>query len=83
MSNLQILARRCPVMGKAIAIQSAKRGSGGLNCALGGTRSYGGKAKFHTSRVQRASVAPDVVRHDNECEQKRVLKHALDKLISN
>ena len=66
MSNLQVLARRCPVMGKAIAVQSAKGGHGTLNGVFGGTRAYGGKAKIHTSRVHHASVAPDLVRNDND-----------------
>ncbi|KAL6713195.1 5-aminolevulinate synthase, mitochondrial [Lecanora helva] len=69
MSNLQVLARRCPVMGKALAVQSAKNGKCGLSGVFGGVRAYGGcgtKAKIHTSRAHQASVAPDVVRRNND-----------------
>ncbi len=59
MSNLQVLARRCPVMGKAMNAQSAKNGTIPLNGVFGGVRAYGGKAKIHTSRPQKASVASD------------------------
>lgn len=62
MSNLQVLARRCPVMGKAINVQAAKTGTTPLNGVFGGVRAYGGKAKIHTSRHQKASVASDVLR---------------------
>jgi 5-aminolevulinate synthase len=44
MSNLQVLARRCPVMGKALAVQSARHGA-----ILGGV--YGGASAvkaYHT-----------------------------------
>lgn len=64
MSNLQVLGRRCPVMGKAMAVQSAKTGHCALNGAFGGSRAYGGKAKIHTSRSHQASVAPDVVKRE-------------------
>lgn len=64
MSNLQVLGRRCPVMGKAMAIQSAKTGHCALAGAFGGVRAYGGKAKLHTSRVRQAAVAPDIVRRE-------------------
>lgn len=62
MSNLQVLARRCPVMGKAMNAQAAKTGTNPLNGVFGGVRAYGGKAKIHTSSPQKASVAPDTVR---------------------
>ncbi len=68
MSNLQVLARRCPVMGKAIAVQSAKTSNNPLNGVFGGVRAYGGKAKIHTSRVRHAQVAPDVLK----CESSRM-----------
>jgi len=64
MSNLQVLGRRCPVMGKAMAIQSAKAGRCALDGAFGGVRAYGGKTKIHTSRARQAAVAPDVVRRE-------------------
>ena len=62
MSNLQVLARRCPVMGKAIKVQATKTGTIPLNGVFGGARAYGGKAKIHTSRPQKASVASDMLR---------------------
>ncbi len=63
MSNLQVLARRCPVMGKALTVQSAKNGNNALNGVFGGTRAYtSGKAKIHTSRAHQASVEPEVIR---------------------
>ena len=64
MSNLQVLARRCPVMGKAMAVQSAKTGQCGLNGVFGGTRAYGGKAKIHTTGKQHASVASNMMRRE-------------------
>ena len=65
MSNLQVLARRCPVMGKAMAVQGAKPSSNPLNGVFGGVRAYGGKAKIHTSRARHAQVAPDVLKREN------------------
>lgn len=65
MSNLQTIARRCPVMGKALAIQTAKGGKAGLGgvAALGAIRAFSGKAKvatgkarIHTTRQEKASV---------------------------
>ncbi|KAK0512588.1 hypothetical protein JMJ35_004605 [Cladonia borealis] len=64
MSNLQVLARRCPVMGKAMAVQGAKTSSNPLNGVFGGVRAYGGKAKIHTSRARHAQVAPDVLKRE-------------------
>lgn len=61
MSNLQALARRCPVMGKAMAVQSAKTGKPGLGGVFGGARAYNSKAKLHTTRVQQATVGSDVI----------------------
>ena len=66
MSNLQILARRCPVMGKALAVQSAKNGNAALGGVFGGVRAYGGKARLHTTRIQHATVGNDVLRPDND-----------------
>ena len=63
MSNLQVLARRCPVMGKAMAAQSAKTGHPGLGGVFGGVRAYGGKAKLHTTRTQYATVDGETVPH--------------------
>lgn len=61
MSNLQLLARRCPIMGKAMAVQTAKTGNPGLCGAFGGVRAYGGKAKLHTTRNHYATVDSDTV----------------------
>ena len=66
MSNLQMLARRCPVMGKAMAVQATKTGKCGLNGVFGGTRAYGGKAKIHTTRAQHASVADATLRREQQ-----------------
>ena len=65
MSNLQVLARRCPIMGKAMAVQSAYTVNAALGGAFGGSRaygSYGGKAKLHTSRAREATVGAGVLR---------------------
>ncbi|CAF9922791.1 MAG: mitochondrial 5-aminolevulinate synthase [Heterodermia speciosa] len=61
MSNLQLLARRCPIMGKAMAVQTAKTGNPALCGAFGGVRAYGGKAKLHTTRYNYATVDNDTV----------------------
>lgn len=55
MSKLQLLGHRCPVMGKAMAVQLAKHGaaaSAGFRAFSGNART--GKAKIHTSRQQEA-----------------------------
>ncbi|KFY90301.1 hypothetical protein V500_05207 [Pseudogymnoascus sp. VKM F-4518 (FW-2643)] len=61
MSNLQTIARRCPVMGSAMAVQSAKTGNVafGAIAALKGIRGFSGKAstgkaKLHTSSAHEA-----------------------------
>lgn len=64
MSNLQVLARRCPIMGKAMVAQSAKTGYCGLNGVFGGTRAYGGKASIHTTGKYHASVASTITRRE-------------------
>ena len=64
MSNLQVLARRCPIMGKAMAVQSAKASHCPLNGVFGGTRAYGGKAKIHTTGAQHADVAANILRRN-------------------
>ncbi len=61
MSNLQVLARRCPIMGKAMAVQSARAGNSALAGAFGGVRAYGGKAKLHTTRAREATVGTGVL----------------------
>ena len=67
MSNLQVLARRCPVMGKAMAVQSSRTGHCALNGVFGGKRAYGGyggKAKIHTTRAQHANVAANMLKRE-------------------
>ncbi|KAK4137376.1 tetrapyrrole biosynthesis, 5-aminolevulinic acid synthase [Trichocladium antarcticum] len=64
MSNLQVLARRCPVMGKAMAVQSSRIGhAAGLPtvAAKAGMATFSGngragKAKMHTSRAHEAQA---------------------------
>src|SRR5207248_3044082 len=59
MSNLQVLARRCPIMGKALAVQSARMGSNGLAGTFGGVRAYHtriNRARLHTSTPKEAQA---------------------------
>lgn len=61
MSNLQIIARRCPVMGKALSVQSSRMGTNVLAGAFGGSRAYSSssrvpKAHLHTGRADKAQV---------------------------
>ena len=53
MSKLQLLGQRCPVMGKAMAVQTAKNRTAGSARAFSG-HSKTGKAKIHTTRTQEA-----------------------------
>ena len=64
MSNLQVMARRCPVMSKALAVQSARMRSAGFATAAAGasTKNAGAKAKIHTTAGKRANVEPSVYR---------------------
>ncbi|KAF7537184.1 hypothetical protein G7Z17_g12895 [Cylindrodendrum hubeiense] len=62
MSKLQLLGHRCPVMGKAMAVQSAKHGA----AAAAGFRAFSGnaktsKAKIHTSRHHEARAVDHAV----------------------
>lgn len=71
MSNLQVLGRRCPIMGKALAVQSA-RGNSALAGAFGGARAYHtrvNRAKLHTSTAKEAQAV--------EIENLRVQQGAL------
>ena len=62
MSKLQVLARRCPVMGKAMAIQSGRVGHAPAFASVAAKASMStfhghtktSKAKLHTSRSQEA-----------------------------
>lgn len=59
MSNLQVYARRCPIMGKALAVQSARTGNTVLAGAYGGMRAYhsrAGRAGLHTSASKEAQA---------------------------
>ncbi|KAJ4354054.1 5-aminolevulinate synthase, mitochondrial [Didymosphaeria variabile] len=59
MSNLQVLARRCPIMGKALAVQSARIGNNALAGAFGGARAYStrvSRARLHTSTSKEAQA---------------------------
>ncbi|KAF2128639.1 5-aminolevulinate synthase-like protein [Dothidotthia symphoricarpi CBS 119687] len=59
MSNLQVLAKRCPIMGKALAVQSARIGNNALAGAFGGARAYHSRvnrAKLHTSADKKAQI---------------------------
>jgi 5-aminolevulinate synthase len=59
MSNLQVLGRRCPIMGKALAVQSARSGNSALAGAFGGVRAYHSRvnrAKLHTSTPKEAQT---------------------------
>ncbi|KAJ8065596.1 hypothetical protein OCU04_006272 [Sclerotinia nivalis] len=68
MSNLQTIAGRCPVMGKALAVQTAKAGKVGFGgvAAMRAIRAFSGKvstgkAKLHTSRSHEARAVEDTV----------------------
>ena len=59
MSNLQVLAGRCPIMGKALAVQSSRSANSALAGAFGGVRAYHSKvdrAKFHSATSKEARV---------------------------
>lgn len=62
MSKLQLYAHRCPVMGKALAVQSSKHGAAAAIRAL----STQSKAKIHTSsnKGARAMETPIFNRRD-------------------
>ena len=62
MTNLQILGRRCPVMGKAMAVQSARTGLVGLGGVYGGVKAYHSKANLHTSRSRNAIPSEEPVK---------------------
>lgn len=65
MSNLQVIARRCPVMGKALAVQSARlSGTKRFTMCAAGVASpmksfkASGKRALHNTSGNGASVAP-------------------------
>lgn len=61
MSNLQVTAGQCPVMGKALAVQSTRTNSL-LSGAFGGSRAYSSRttraprAYLHTTRAEKAQA---------------------------
>lgn len=78
MSNLQVTAGQCPVMGKAMAVQST-RSNTLLSGAFGGSRAYSTRttraprAYLHTTRAEKAqAVDSSPLRRDdgtNECDK--------------
>jgi 5-aminolevulinate synthase len=61
MSNLQMLARRCPVMGKALAVQSSRYG----NSALRAYHAKVDRAKFHSAATKEAqAVDVGMIHHE-------------------
>lgn len=54
MSKLQLLAHRCPVMGKALAVQSAKFGRVGGGVGIAGLSTHAISAGHHTGRMGKA-----------------------------
>ncbi|KAI5863114.1 tetrapyrrole biosynthesis, 5-aminolevulinic acid synthase [Durotheca rogersii] len=72
-SKLQLLGQRCPVMGKALAIQSARVGRTSVTCpaAVAGIRGFSGpakpgKARIHTSRCHEARTVDASVFNSRE-----------------
>ena len=71
-SKLQVLARRCPVMGKAMAVQSARLGHTGLAGSVAGVATLSSlsghakstKAKLHTGRAHEAQPVEATVFRD-------------------
>lgn len=68
MSNLQLLANRCPIMSKAIAVRSAHHGRSPMapRSAVAGIRAFNShsktpQAKIHTSRAENARPLEDTV----------------------
>ncbi|KAH7328494.1 5-aminolevulinic acid synthase [Stachybotrys elegans] len=69
MSKLQLFAQRCPVMGKALAVQSSR--SGYTAVAAAGIRAFSGrqpssksaKAGIHTSRNKEARAVDGLLHH--------------------
>ncbi|KAF2457161.1 pyridoxal phosphate-dependent transferase [Lineolata rhizophorae] len=70
MSNLQVIARRCPIMGKALAVQSAKAGNAALAGVYGGARAYHtgktSRAKLHTTAPKMAQAADAGLAHHKQ-----------------
>uniref|UniRef100_A0A0B7KS11 5-aminolevulinate synthase n=1 Tax=Bionectria ochroleuca TaxID=29856 RepID=A0A0B7KS11_BIOOC len=60
-SNLQLLARGCPVMSKAMAVQTAKYGGAAAPSRSFSSQPKTGRAKIHTSRNQEARAVESPV----------------------
>ena len=59
MSNLQVLGRRCPVMGKALTVASCNNANVTLSGAFGGARAYHSRsprANLHTTGSKKANT---------------------------
>ena len=56
MSNLHILAHRCPVMGKALAVQSARLRANSVSHGGERVRAHTTNAALHTASVQEAAA---------------------------
>ncbi len=63
MSKLQLYAHRCPVMGKALAVQSARTGgaAAGLRAFSGHGKAAANRARIHTSRNQEARAVDNPI----------------------
>lgn len=87
MSNLQTIARRCPVMGSAMAVQTAKTGKvafGGI-AALKGIRGFSGKAstgkaKLHTSSTHEARPMDGILMGE---KRESIPRHIFPKLFTD
>jgi len=68
MSNLQRIAGRCPIMSKALAVQSSRARNAAFSGVFGGVRAYHakvGKANIHTTAEKKAqAVDVEIRRHD-------------------
>lgn len=79
-SKLQMLGQRCPIMGKALAVQSARSGMAGA--AVAGVRAFSGqhktgRAKIHTSRSHEARAMEGVLKpRDAHAPSTSALKQA-------
>ncbi|KAI1912098.1 hypothetical protein LOZ61_003448 [Ophidiomyces ophidiicola] len=73
-SNLQVIARRCPVMSKALAVQSSRLAGGCPAQGLGAAMRVQAKRALHTTAVRNANVSNDV----NKKSEK--VPHLLSKL---
>jgi 5-aminolevulinate synthase len=79
MSKLQMLGQRCPVMGKAMAIQTARAGRPAMPPSAAVARlctaAGGGKAKLHTSRPNGARAVDGALFRGPEKGESPALPH--------